>query len=51
MKLVKIQVSGETWTRVNAAKKPGESFDQALTRLLDAASVSKQNTAQETEKP
>jgi predicted CopG family antitoxin len=41
MKLVKIQVSDETWTRVNAAKKPGESFDQALSRLLDKAEADK----------
>jgi len=35
MKQVKIQVSEETWTRINTAKRPGESFDETLSRLLD----------------
>jgi predicted CopG family antitoxin len=30
-----IQVSGENWTRLNAQKRPGESFDDVITQLLN----------------
>ena len=30
-----IQVSRETWRRLNSEKDPGESFDDVLTRLWE----------------
>lgn len=30
-----IQVSDENWTRLNAKKRPGESFNDVITKLLD----------------
>jgi hypothetical protein len=30
-----VKVSEANWTIINAAKRPGESMDDALTRLLD----------------
>lgn len=32
-----IRVTTETWKELNALKEPGESFDDVLQRLLDAA--------------
>jgi len=32
-----IRVSREVWKRVNRAREPGESMDDALTRLLDGS--------------
>lgn len=30
----KIQISGETWLKLNAMKKPGEAFDDVLQRII-----------------
>ena len=32
-----IQVSAETWRRLNQRKGPGDTFDEVITELLDAA--------------
>lgn len=34
MDRIKIQISTETWTALNAMKKPGESFDGVLKRII-----------------
>jgi len=32
----KIRVSEDNWERLNARKRPGDSFDDVIERLLDA---------------
>ena len=35
-----LQVSKDTWKRLNARKEPGETFDDVITRLLDDSDAS-----------
>jgi hypothetical protein len=33
-----VRVTDETWQRLNSRKRPGESFDEVITRLLNETS-------------
>ncbi len=40
-----IRVTEETWAKLNERKRPGDSFDDVLNRLLDDADESARLTA------
>ena len=40
MDKIKIQISFGTWTALNAMKKPGESFDGVLKRIISVTKES-----------
>ena len=48
-KVTTIKVRGETWTRLNVRKRPGDSFDDVVWRLLEASEGNRAGVATETE--
>jgi predicted CopG family antitoxin len=44
-----VRVKIETWQRLNSRKRPGDSFDDVITDLLDQAEADAKADAEDTE--